>query len=174
MIKEERLAGIRQRIDDLEARARTGTAEQQARLQRTFEALQEDEQAARAAVDQRADAAEEKLVDLETRVEIAAKRVAAELSDDAASYADAVEAELDVWDDAIERFQARAAVKAQEARGRAEADVAELRRARNRAAERLAEARSSTGEALAERKQRVSEALDELDQKARDTTAKDK
>ena len=58
------------------------------------------------------------------------------MADDAKSFAEAVEAELHGWDAAIERLQARAATKVQDARDQAEAAIAELRRTRNRAAER--------------------------------------
>jgi hypothetical protein len=170
--KEQRLAEIRQRIDDLEARAGAGPAETRARLQRRVDALRDDADAASAALDEKADAVEERFADLESRVDIAAKREASELASDATSFADAVEAELHDWDDAIEGMQARAAVKAYSARERAEASVAELRKARNLAAKRLTEARSSTGEAWEEQKKRVNAALDDLEQKARDATAK--
>ena len=172
MTKEQRLAEIRQRIDDLEERARNGPAEAQARLQRTFDGLRDDVDAASAALDEKADAVEERFAELESRVDIAAKREAAEMYGDATSFADAVEAELHDWDAAIERMQARAAVKAYSARDRAEASVAELRKARNRAADRLAESRSSSGEAWEEQKKRVTAALDDLEQKAREAAAK--
>jgi polyhydroxyalkanoate synthesis regulator phasin len=168
MTKEGRLAEIRQRIDDLEARARNGTPETQARLQRRFDALRDDADAATVALEEKADAVEERFVELESRVDIAAKREAAEMTSDATSFADAVEAELRDWDAAIERMQVRAAVKAYNARDRAETSVAELRQARNRTAERLAEARSSSGEAWEEQKKRVTAALDDLEQKARE------
>jgi DNA mismatch repair ATPase MutS len=172
MTKEQRLAEIRQRIDDLEQRARDGTAETRARRRRRFDALRDDADAATVALDEKAAAVEERFAELESRVDIAAKREAAEMTSDATSFADAVEAELDDWDDAIERMQARAAVKAYSARERAEASVAELRKARNRAADRLAESRLSSGEAWEEQKKRVTAALDDLEQKAREAAAR--
>lgn len=172
MTKEERLAEMRRRIDDLEARARNGTPEMQERLQRRFDALLNDAEAAGAAIDERTVLAEEKLFDLEARVDSTAKRVSAELSGDKESFAHAVEEELDDWNAAIERLQARAAVKAASARDQAEISVAELRQARNRAAERLADARSSTGEAWEEQRKRVTAALDDLEQKAREASAR--
>ena len=172
MTKEQRLAEIRQRIGDLEERSRNGPAEAQARLQRTFDGLRDDVDAASAALDEKADAVEERFADLESRVDIAAQREASEMARDATSFADAVEAELREWDAAIERIQARAAVKAYSARERAEASVAELRKARNRAAERLAESRSSTGEAWEEQKKRVTAALEDLEVQAREAAAK--
>ena len=172
MTKEEKLAEIRQRIDDLEAQARSGPRETQERLQRRIGALVDDAEAARAAIDERTVLAEQKLLDLEVRVDSTAKRVSAELSGDRESFTHAVEEELDGWDAAIERLQARGAAKASSTRDQAEASVAELRQARNRAAERLADARSSTGEAWEEQKKNVTAALDDLEQKAREATAR--
>jgi tetrahydromethanopterin S-methyltransferase subunit G len=172
MTKEQRLAEIRQRIDDLEARAGHGTAEARARLQHRFDALRDDAEAASAALDDKADAVEERLADLESRVDIAAEREAAELASDATSFADAVEAELHEWDATIERMQARAAVKAYSARERAEASVAALRKERNRASERLTEVRVSTSGAWEEHRNHVRAALDDLEQKVREATAK--
>jgi hypothetical protein len=172
MTKEERLAEIRQRIDDLEAQARNGTPEVQERLQRRLDALLDDAEAAGAAIDEKTVLAEEKLFDLEARIDSTRKRVSAELSDDKESFTQAVEEELDDWNAAIERLQARAVVKASSARDQAETSVAELRKARNRAADRLAESRSSSSEAWEEQKQRVTAALDELEQKAREARAK--
>ena len=77
------------------------------------------------------------------------------MADDATSFADAVEAELHDWDAAIERLQTHAATKAQNAREQAEAEIAELRQARNRAAERLTALRASSDDAWQEQKDRV-------------------
>ena len=172
MTKEGRLAEIRRRIDDLEARARNGPPEMQERLQRRFDALLDDAEAADAAIDERTVLAEEKLFDLEARVDSTGKRVSAELSGDREAFAHAVEEELDGWNAAIERLQARAAMKAASTRDQAETSVAELRKARNRAADRLAESRSSTDEAWEEQRKRVTAALDELEQRAREATAR--
>jgi polyhydroxyalkanoate synthesis regulator phasin len=172
MTKEQRLAEIRQQIHDLKASARNSTGESQARLERTFYALLDDADAADAALEEGADAVADRFTDLELRVEAASSRVAAEMASDASTFAGAVEAELADWDAAIERLQARAAVKAYSAREQAEASVAELRQARNRTADRVAESRSSTGESWEEQKKRVIAALDDLEQKAREATAK--
>jgi chromosome segregation ATPase len=88
------------------------------------------------------------------------------------SFADAVEAELHNWDAAIERLQTRAATKAQDAREQAEAEIAELRQARNRAAERLTALRAALEDAWQEQKNRVTEALDDLERKVREAALK--
>ena len=93
------------------------------------------------------------------------------MADDATSFAEAVEAELHDWDAAIERLQTRAATKAQEDREQAEAEIAALRQARNRAAERLTALRASSDDAWQEHKSRVMEALDELERKVREAAA---
>ena len=128
----------------LEARADSGAAETRARLQDRFDRLREQEAAAWAAVREKAEAVDEKFRQLEIDIAIAENRLASEMADDATSFAEAVEAELHDWDAAIERLQTRAATKAQNAREQAEAEIAELRQARNRAAERLAALRASS------------------------------
>jgi len=87
--------------------------------------------------EERAEAVDEKFRQLEIDITIAEDRLASETADDATSFAKAVEAELHDWDAAMERLQTRAASKAQNARKQAEAEIAELRQPRNRAAERL-------------------------------------
>ena len=79
---EQRLAEIRQRIDDLKARARN-TGESRARLDRTFDALLDDADAANAALAEKADAVADRLTELELRVEAASSRLAAEMASDA-------------------------------------------------------------------------------------------
>ena len=94
------------------------------------------------------------------------------MADDATSFADAAEAELRDWDAAIERLQTRAATKAQNAREQAEAEIAALRQARNRAAERLTALRAASEDAWQEEKNRVTEALDDLERKVREAALK--
>ena len=165
---DDMLAEIRRQIDDLEARADSGAAETRARLQDRFDRLREEEASAWAAVRAKAEAVDERFRELEIDVAIAENRLASEMADDATSFAGAVEAELRGWDAAIERLQTRAATKAQGDREQGEAEVAALRQARNRAAERLTALRASSDHAWQGQKSRVMEALDELERKARD------
>jgi DNA anti-recombination protein RmuC len=166
---EDMLAEIRRHIDELEARADSGAAGARARLQGRFDLLREQEASARTAVREKAEAVDEKFRQLEIDIAIAENRLTAELAEDATSFADAVEAELRDWDAAIERLQTRAATRAQNARKQAETEIAELRQARNRAAERLTSVRVSSGDAWQEQKQRVTEALDDLERRVRET-----
>jgi hypothetical protein len=165
-------AEIRRHIDELEARADRGAAQKRARLQNRFDALREQEAAAWAAVREKAEAVDEKFRQLEIDIAIAENRLAAETADDATSYAEAVQAELHDWDAAIERLQTRAATNAQDAREQAEAEIAQLRQARNRAAERLTALRASSGDAWQVHKNRVTEALDDLEREVREAGLK--
>ena len=88
------------------------------------------------------------------------------MADDATAFAEAVEAELHDWDDAIERLQTRVATKARDAREQAEAKIAALRQARNRAAERLTALRTSSNDTWQRQKNRVTEALDDLERRS--------
>jgi predicted nucleic acid-binding Zn-ribbon protein len=169
---DDTLAGIRRHIDDLEARADSGAAKTRARLQHSFDRLREQETSAWAAVREKAEAVDEKFRQLEIDVAIAENRLASEMADDATSFAEAVEAELHDWDVAIERLQTRAATKPQNVREQAEAEIAELRQARNRAAERLIALRASSDDAWQEQKNRVTEALDDLERKVREAAVK--
>jgi hypothetical protein len=169
---DDMLADVRRHIDELQARAGGGTAETRARLQDRLDRLREEEASAQAAVRAKAEAVDEKFRQLEIDIAITEDRLASEMADDATSFAEAVEAELRDWDGAIERLQTRAATRAQTAREQAEAEIAELRQARNRAAERLTTLRASSDDAWQERKTRVTEALDELERKVREAAVK--
>ncbi len=125
-------AVTRRHIDELEARAENGEPQTRARVRDRLDRLREEEASARKAVREKAEAVDEQFRQLEIDIAIAENRLASELADDATSFADAVEAELHEWDAAIERLQTRAATKTQEAREQAEAEIASLRRVRNR------------------------------------------
>ena len=168
---DDMLAEIHRHIDELEARLDGGATETRARLQDRFDSLRKQEASAWEAVRAKAEAVDEQFRQLEIDVAIAENRLASELADHATSFVEAVEAELHDWDAAIERLQTRAAAKAHEAREQAEAEIAALRQARNRAAERLAALHASSG-AWKEQKSRVTEALDDLERKVREATLK--
>jgi hypothetical protein len=169
---DDMLAKIRRHIDELEARVDSSAVETRSRLQDRFDSLRKQEASAWEAVREKAEAVDEQFRQLEIDIAIAENRLAAELADDVTSFEEAVEAELDDWDAAIERLQTRAAAKAQEAREQAEAEIAELRRARNRAAERLTALHASANGAWQEQRNRVTEALDDLDRKVREAALK--
>jgi hypothetical protein len=165
---DDTLAEIRRQIDELEARADSGAAEVRERLQERLDVLREEEASAWEAVRERTEAVDEKIRKLEIDLAIAEDRLASDMADEAGSFAEAVEAELQDWDAAIERLQTRAAAKAHEDRAQAEAEIAELRQARNRAAERLNAQSASADDAWRDQKKRVTEALEDLERKVRD------
>ena len=176
---EDMLAEIRRQIEelegqieDLEARLDSDAIEMQARLKGRIERLREEEASAWAAVRAKAVAVDDKVRQLEIDIAITENRLASELAVDARAFADAVEAELRHWDAAIERLQTRVATKAQEAREQAEAEVAALKQARNRAAERLIALRASSDDAWRTHRKRVGAALDELERRVREAALK--
>ena len=164
-------AEIRGHIDELEARAESGEPPTQARLQDRLDRLRAEEASAWEAVREKAEAVDEQFRQLEIDIAIAENRLASELADDATPFAEAVEAELRDWDAAIERLQTRAATKDQKAREQAEAEIAALRQARNRVAERLT-ALPASPDTWEEQSNRVTEALDDLERKFRDAALK--
>ena len=170
--QDEVLAEIRRHIDKLEARIDSSTAELQARFQDMLGRLRDEEVSARAAVRAKAEEVDEKVRQLEIDTAIVENRLAAAMADDVTSFVEAVEAELDEWDAAIERLQTRVAMKAQGAREQAEIQIAALRQARNEAAERLSTLQASSNDAWQRQKNHVTEALDDLERKLRAATAK--
>jgi len=169
---DDMLAEIRRHIDQLEARADSAAADTRARLQDRFARLREEEASAWAAIRAKAEAVDEKVRQLEIDIAIAENRLASEMAEDATSFAEAVEAELHDWDAAIERLQTRVVTRAQDVREQAEAEIAALRQARNRAAERLTALRASADDAWQVQRNRVAEALDDLEQKVREAALK--
>jgi hypothetical protein len=160
-------AEIRRHISELEALAANGDLRTRALLQDRLDRLREEETAAWEAVREKAEAVDEQFRQLEIDIAVAESRLASELADDTTSFAEAVEAELRDWDAAIERLQTRAATKATKDRQRAEAEIAALRQARNRVAERLTSLRASSQDEWQEQRNRVTEALDNLERKVR-------
>jgi hypothetical protein len=134
--------------------------------------LREQQASAWAAVREKTEAVDENFRQLAIDIAIAENRLTSELAEDATSLAEAAEAELHDWDAAIERLQTRAATKAEDARVQAEAEIADLRRARNRTAERLTALRASSNGVWQEEKNRVTEALDDLERKVREAAKK--
>ena len=167
-IIDDTWAEVRRHIDALETRAETADAETRALIRNRLEGLREEEAAAWEAVRAKAETVDEQFRQLEIDIATAEDRLASELAVDAASYAEAVQAELEDWDAAIERLQTRAATKEEEAREQAETGIAALRQARNRVAERLTALREAPS-TWQEQRNRVTDALDELERNVRDT-----
>ena len=142
------------------------------RIRRHLDALHQEETAVRAAVRQAPDEVEEKLGQLKTRLDVAEHSLEADASDDWATFAAAVEAELHSWDTYLERLQTSVAAKAWKAREQAEAAIGDVRSRRIAVDERLAQARDSAGDASQEARKRITAARDELEQKAAELSTK--
>jgi hypothetical protein len=166
---EERLAVIRDRIDRIRARERDAAPLERVRLGRHLDVLQHEEASARAAVRYTPDELEEKLAQLSARLDVAEHSLAADSSDDWASFAAAVEAELRSWDTYLERLQTSVAARAWKARAQAEASIGDVRTRRIEVDERLAQA---SEEASAVARERVTAARDELERTADELSAK--
>lgn len=164
---DEELARIRRRIDRLQARALAG-----ARIRRHLDPLHQAEAAVHAALRQEAsDEVEEKLGQLKTRLDVAEHSLAADASDDWATFAAAVEEELHSWDTYLERLQTSVAAKAWKAREQAEAAIGDVRTSRIAVGERLAQARDSAGAARETTRKRITAARNELDKQAAELSA---
>ena len=148
---EDQLAEVRRRIDRLQALAQTGPP-RRSRIQRHLDALRQEEASVLAAAREAPDEVEEKLGQLRTRLAVAENSLAADVSDDWATFAAAVEDELRSWDTYLERLQATVAAKAWKARERAEAAIADVRTRRIAVDERLAQARDDVNGAWHEQR----------------------
>jgi len=169
---EDQLAEFRRRIDRLQALAQVDAAVQRSRIQRHLDALHTEEASVAAAARWAPDEVEEKLGRLKTRLIVAEHSVVADVSDDWATFAAAVEGELRSWDIYLERLQTSAAAKALEAREQAEAAIGDVRTRRLAIDDRLAQARTAAGDAWQEQRKRVTAARDELEQKAAELSTK--
>ena len=148
---EEQLAEVRHRIEQLHASGGMP------RLRRHLDLV---------------DDVEQKLAQLKTRLDVAERSLAADVSDDWATYAAAVEAELESWDTYLERLQATAAARAWHAREQAEAAIGDVRSKRIAVGERLAQVRESAGPASQQARKRITAARDELEEKVAELSTK--
>jgi hypothetical protein len=115
---------------------------------------------------------EQKLAQLKTRLAVAERSLAADVSGDWATFAAAVESELESWDTYLERLQTTVAGKAWHTREQAETAIAEVRSLRIAVGERLAQAGDAAANGWQEQRERVGAARDKLEQKADKLSAK--
>jgi hypothetical protein len=169
---EEQLAEIRGRIDRLRARGHAAAPAERARIGRHVSVLHQEEASVRDAVRHAPDEVEEKLGQLRTRLDVAEHSLAADVSDDWATFTAAVEAELRSWDTYLERLQTSVAAKAWKARERAEAAIGDVRSRRIEVDERLAQGHDAAADAPEDARARVTAARDKLEQKADELSAK--
>ena len=113
-----------------------------------------------------------KLGQLRTRLDVAEHSLTADVSDNWATFAAAVDAELRSWDTYLERLQTSAAAKAWKAREQAEAAIGDVRSRRIEVDERLAQARDSADDSSEDAWKRVTSARDALEQKADELSAR--
>jgi predicted nucleic acid-binding Zn-ribbon protein len=173
---DSRLDQVRDRIDRLEAKAQAGGTETEASIKSHVDGLRRQEESARAsfshAVDtrasgasERAQAADDEFLVLETRLGAAEQALAAELAEDSRTFSNAMEGYLGRVKALFDRLDARAPAKAGAAHDQTEASMSELRRSRDTVAEHLAELHHSSGERWREHKKAVSAARTELERK---------
>jgi hypothetical protein len=166
---EEQLTHARHRIDRLQACARAGSTSERERIGFHLEALRREEAGVREAARTAPEKVEGKLGRLTTRLDVAEKSLAADVSNDWATFVAAVEAELASLDTYLERLQTSAATRAWRARERAEAAIGDVRTRRIAVDDRLAQARG--GHLRQSHRQRIIAARDELEQKADELSA---
>jgi hypothetical protein len=147
---EEQLAEVRRRIDAL--RAPGGVW----RFRRHVDVIADVEQ---------------RLAQLNTRLDVAERSLAADVSGDWATFAAAVESELASWDTYLERLQTTVATRAWHTREQAETAIADVRSLRIAVGERLAQAGDAAANGRREQRERVGAARDELEQKADELSA---
>lgn len=165
---EGQLAGPRRRIALLRAIAQLEIAPDRSRIQRHLEAVRQQEASVLAAAHSAPDEVDAKVGQLTTRLAVAERALAADVSDDWPSFATAVESELRSWDTHLERLQASVAAKAWKAREQAEAAIGAVRTSRIAVYERLTQERDG---AAGEARRRVTAARDELERKADELSA---
>ena len=169
---DDQLSEARLRIDRLRARAQAGGGDAVPRIQPHLEALRKQEASVRARAREAPDEVEEKLGQLRTSLDVAEHALTADLSDDWATFAAAVEGELRSWDTYLERLQTSVAANAWKAREQAEAAIRDVRSRRIAVEQRLAQACDGAGDAGQEQRKRVTAARDELAQTAHQLTTK--
>lgn len=167
------LGEARRRIARLEVQAQRGTADAKSRMGRYLDTLRLDEESARASAHELAAAVDGSLEQLETELELAEHRVAAEFAATWEQFTAAIDAELRRWDAYLGRMQTKAAAKTGAAREQAEATVAELRRRRVSIGKSLADLGTRPSDAWNDAKARVLAQLDELKSDA-DTAWRDR
>jgi len=170
MTMEQRLDELGRQTEALEARARAGGSEPGPRMQRHIDALRRHEARARAVTGDARYEAGGKLAQLEARLDVADRSLAADAAAGRATYTVAVEEELRSWDAYLERVQASAAVRAGRARERAEAAIREVRRQRLEVGRQLQQLQAGPETGWRRQKIRVTAAREHLEHTADDLT----
>ncbi len=163
---DDQLAEVRRRIERLQAHASAVSSPESARTQRCLDGLTRLEAAARAAARHDPEERDERLAELNARLDVAEHALAADLAEDRVAFAVAVESELKSWDTYLERLQTNVAAKASKARERSETAIGGVRARRIAVDEHLSQLRAGTGGAWRQETRGVTEARDELERRA--------
>ncbi len=163
---DDQLSEVRRRIERLQARATAVSSPGSAPARRRLDGLTRLEAATRAAARHYPEELDERLAELNTRLDVAEHALAADLAEDRAAFVVAVEAELKSWDTFLERLQTNVAAKASEARERSETAIGGVRARRIAVDEHLSQLLMGTGGAWRQETRGVTEARDELERKA--------
>jgi hypothetical protein len=171
MTTEQRLNELGHQIEALEAHTRAGGGEPGPRMQRHIDALRRHEAHAWAVTgDAAAHEADGTLAQLEARLEVADRSLAADAAEGKATYILAVEKELRSWDAYLERVQASAVARAGRARERAEAAIRELRKQRLEVGRQLQQLQAGPETGWRQKRPRVTAAREHLEHTADDLT----
>ena len=162
----ERLGEVRRRIARLEVNAQRGTADARSRMQPYITTVRRAEESAQATAREQAAAVDGRLEQLDTELELAEHRVAAEFAATQDQLTDAVDAELHRWDAYLDRMQVKAAARIGVERERSEAAIADLRQRRVAISKSLPHVGTAAGDGWPDTKTRVLAELDELKTKA--------
>jgi hypothetical protein len=163
---DDQLAEVRRRIERLRALTSAASSPETARTKRRLDGLTRLEAAARSAAHHDPEELAERLAELNTRLDVAEHALAADLAEDRAAFAVAVEAELKSWDTYLERLQTNVAAKASNARERSETAIGGVRARRIAVEEHLSRVRAGTEGAWRQETRGVTEARDELERTA--------
>jgi hypothetical protein len=170
MTMEQRLVELGRQIEALEAPARACGSEPAPRVQRHVGALRRHQEHAREATGDGRSEADGTLAQLEARLDVAHRSLAADAAEGRTTYRIAVEEELRGWDAYLERVQASAVVRAGRSRERAEAAIREVRRQRLEVGRRLEQLHAGSETGWRRREIRVTAAREQLEHTADDLT----
>jgi hypothetical protein len=163
---DSRLDEVRERIDELDAKAQAAGDGAKQSIKGQVEALRQHEAAARAAAREAHEARTQKVEQLQTRVKAAEHALTAELADDRQAFSDAMHAYQEDFKALSAELNEQAKTLSGNAREQADSAISDMRRSRDAVAERLAQARTAPGERWRESKASVAAARAELERKA--------
>jgi hypothetical protein len=157
---------MRERIDELEAKAQAAGEGAKQSIKGQVEALRQHESAARAAAREAHEARTQNVEQLQTRVKAAEHALTAELADDRQAFSDAMHAYQEDFKELSAELNQKAKTMTGSARQQADEAISDIRRSRDAVAERVEHVRTASGERWRESKASVAAARAELERKA--------